>query len=181
MAMELITEFQKLIKRDFDLNAASVARLNPNNADAVEQGEFAALSTVAGEREVVALGALTGDLGTGGVTGATLPTNFPLVYQIFTERGRSDTQALDQLTVLYAGKYEAETNLFENTAAIAVGQPLTVRQGTKAEVANRLVLAPAVATDVVFAFALVALANTETALGTVNLVYRWEGPLFVAV
>ena len=180
MAMELITEFQGLVKRDFQIVTAVRDRLDPNNADALEAGEFAALSTVAGEREQVTLGALTGDLGTGGVSGATLPTNFPLVYQVFTERGRFDTQAIDKVTTLWGGKYEAETNMFENTGGLSVGQPLTVKVGTKAAVANRLVLAPAAVTDVVFAFALEALAGTDDPLGVPVLVYRWEGPLFIA-
>jgi hypothetical protein len=179
MSLQLITAYQENQKRDYQVIASKRSRLNPSDANALEAGEFAALATGDAEREMADLGVITGTIGTG-VTGATLPTNETSLYQVFTERGRYDVQAIDKVTVLWGRPYEAETNVFDNTGGISVGQPLTVKVGTKASVLNRLVLRPAAVGDVVFGWALVALSASPDPLGSSVLAFRFEGPLFVA-
>ncbi len=180
--LELITESQAVLKRDFEVDAGVSARLDPNNALSPLAGEFAVLVTApTGTKPTtkVTLGAITGDLRTS-IAGSTFPQNESLVHQIFTEKGRFDVQAISKLTVLWSYPYEAETNVYDIGTAIAVGQPLSVAAGSST-VANRLVLQTAANNELVTAFALNALATTDAPLGKVKLRFRFVGPTYVAV
>lgn len=177
--LELITESQAIIKRDFQVEVGTVDRLDPNNALSPLAGEFAALLTTgAGAGKQVVLGATAGDLRTS-IGGGTFPQNQSLVYQIFTEKGRFDVQAISRLTVLWSYPYEAQTNVYDIGTAIAIGQPLTVAVGS-ATVANRLVLQAAAANEPVMAYALNVLGTGDAPLGKNVLRYRFVGTTFVA-
>ena len=180
--LELVTESQAVLKRDFEVDAGVAARLDPTNALSPLAGEFATLVTATTGTKAatkVTLGGLTGNLQTS-IAGSTFPQNESLVHQIFTEKGRFDVQAISKLTVLWSYPYEAETNVYDIGTAIAVGQPLAVAVGS-ATVANRLVLQAVANNELVVAFAMNALATTDAPLGKTKLRFRYVGPTYVAV
>ena len=49
-----------------------------------------------------------------------------LSWVVFGERGRTDTQALGKVPVLYMGRYEADTLIFDTAGGLALGSPLMV-------------------------------------------------------
>lgn len=180
MALRLKTESQAILLRDLSVAAAVRDRLVGTNANAVEAGEFAAqtASTTAVEDEAT-LGAITGDV-VAAFGGGTFPSNEGLLYQVFTERGRYDVQAIDKLTVLWGYPYEAETNVYDSTGSITIGQPLTVKVGTQTGTTARLVLAkPTAAGQFVYAFALNAVAATSLPLGRTFLRFKFVGPSYL--
>jgi hypothetical protein len=171
--MDLITPVQELNRRDLELipGSAGTARLSPTNSLAVEQGEFVVYETGtalgAGKKAKFITGIITG-------TAAA-----HLAMQVFTERGRTDTQSSRKIDVLYSHPYEATTNVFDATSGIAIGDELTVEEGTQAAVADRLVLQKAASTEVVYAIALSAVAAATVPLSTTTLRYRYLGPNYV--
>jgi hypothetical protein len=66
---------------------------------------------------------------------ATTPTKviraagLKLSFAVFAERGRSDTQAIGKVPLLYMGAYEADTLIMDATA-LAHGDPLMVADVT---------------------------------------------------
>lgn len=172
MSMDLITPVQELNRRDLELIPGSngTARLSPTNSLAVEQGEFVVYETGmaagAGKKAKFITGTIAG-------TAAA-----HLAMQVFTERGRTDTQSSRKIDVLYSHPYEATTNVFDAASVIAIGDELTVNEGAGA-VADRLVLQLAVSGEVVYAIALSAVAAATAPLSTTTLRYRYLGPNYV--
>lgn len=163
-----ITETQGIIKRDFELldGAAGKDRLDPDDANAVQAGEFAVLDTTNPRRAGL------------GVTPTT--ANKPLMYQVFTERGRFDTQAVGKLTTLWSRPYEAETSVYDSTGGLAVGTALTVKLGTQTGVTTKLILRAAVSSgDIVYGHALNVVAASALPLGTTRLRFQLVGPTHI--
>lgn len=122
---ELITELQTLTRRDFPL--ADVTLLSPVGANPLLDGEWLELDTnykLARKPEITGHAVNSGE-------GSNL-----LVFPVFAERGRYDTQAIGKTTVLMFGSYEAETHICDGTGA-AVGDPLAVTDVTVDTVANK--------------------------------------------
>jgi hypothetical protein len=95
---------EKVERRDFPVADASI--LNPNGANPLLDGEFMELHATT-PTKVIRAG---GD---------------KLSWAVFAERGRSDTQALRKVPLLYMGAYEADTLIMDATA-MAHGDPLMV-------------------------------------------------------
>lgn len=180
MSITLVSAFQDIQRRDFRAEPGVRNRLSPNDADALEAGEFAAID-LTNPRQIT-LGVVTSTMVNGDAVPAIAAQNSPFLHQVFTERGRFDVQAIDKVTVLWGYPYEASTNVYDNTTAITIGTPLTVKAGTIASVSNRLVLQNANAGDLVYAYALNAIAVQPAAapLDTAVLQFRFVGPTFVA-
>lgn len=103
----LRTEVQTLTRRDFSLVDSTL--LNPNNANPLEMGEWMMLD--ASQYKLIR-------------SDGTLPS-----WVSFVERGRSDTQAIGKMTVLFLGGYEAETLIYDATSLV-VGSPLMANDVT---------------------------------------------------
>lgn len=117
---ELITELQTLTRRDFPLADPTI--LAPVGATPLLDGEFLELDT---NYKLARKPENTGHVVVGGTAeGANL-----LVFPVFAERGRYDTQAIGKTTILMMGMYEAETHVCDGTGA-AVGDWLTVQDVT---------------------------------------------------
>ena len=160
-----ITETQAIIKREYELleGATGKNRIDPDDANAVRAGEFLVLDTTNPRRAGL------------GVT----PTvaNRPLMYQVFTERGRTDTQATGRLTALWSRPYEMETTVYDSTGGLAVGTALTVKLGTQAGVTTKLVLRAALSSlDIVYGHALNVVAASALPLGKTRLRFVLTGP-----
>ena len=97
----LRTEVQTLTRRDFSL--VDTTLLNPDNANPLEMGEWMMLDS--SSYKLVR-------------SDGSLPS-----WVSFVERGRSDTQAIGKMTVLFLGTYEAETLIYDSTSLV-VGSPL---------------------------------------------------------
>ncbi len=106
--MELITEVLNVVRRDFYQNDAAL--LNPNNANPVIDGEWLELNS--------SYKLIRG-------SGASVKP----AWQVWTEKGRYDTQAIGKSTLLFLGGYEAETSVYTSTG-IAAGDPLVVNDVT---------------------------------------------------
>jgi hypothetical protein len=111
----LITELQMLTRRDWTL--ATSSELQPLGGNPLLDGEWVGLNS---NYQV--------DRDSAGV-GATLESNNPLEWVVFTERGRYDTQAIGKVNTLMFGSYEAES-FITNLSGISVGTPLTVQNVT---------------------------------------------------
>jgi hypothetical protein len=107
--MRLITEVQTIIRRDFVLADPTI--LQPNSSNPLIDGEWLELDA-----------SYKLARGTGEGTNAN-------VFPVWTERGRSDTQAILKATVLFLGGYEVETRVYDPTALV-VGDELTVQDVT---------------------------------------------------
>jgi hypothetical protein len=157
--LELVSAFQEISKRDFELVSADQDRLNPNNAVPLEAGEFV----------------VTDPTETRKVTTSTFTTTKALARQVFTERGRTDTQAIKKVSTLWGHPYEAITNAFDAVVngAIAVGDPLTIL----ANADGRLVLAKAAnAGEIVYGHSLSIVAVATAAFGSTRLQFVFVGP-----
>lgn len=97
----LRTEVQTLTRRDFSMVDSTL--LNPNNANPLEMGEWLMLDS--SSYKLVR-------------SDGSLPS-----WVCFTERGRSDVQAIGKVTTLFLGTYEAETLIYDSTSLV-VGSPL---------------------------------------------------------
>jgi hypothetical protein len=90
-----------LERRDFSLTDSTL--LSPNNANPLEMGEWLMLTA-------------------GAYTLARSDGSQPS-WVSFVEKGRSDTQAIGKVTVLFGGGYEAETLIY-TAAGLVTGSPL---------------------------------------------------------
>lgn len=105
--LTLISELLPVQRRDFYMSDPTL--LNPYNANPVLDGEWLELDS-------------TYKLVRGSSAGAA--TAKPS-WQLFSERGRYDTQAIGKAPVLFIGGYEAETTICDTTGC-AIGDPLMV-------------------------------------------------------
>jgi hypothetical protein len=111
MAVEnfrLHSPVEKVERRDFPV--ADRAILNPNSANPLLDGEFMELHATTPTRVIRAGGT-------------------KLSWAVYAERGRSDTQAIGKVPLLYMGAYEADTLIMDG-AAMAHGDPLMVADVT---------------------------------------------------
>lgn len=100
----LITPVNDVFRRDVEL--ADPTLLDPNESDALIQGEWLKFDS-AGK----AVRAAAGDRG---------------AFQVFTQKGDLSGQSIGKAAVLQLHEYEAETVMFDDAFAGAVGDPLTV-------------------------------------------------------
>jgi hypothetical protein len=100
---------ENLVRRDFPL--ATLAQLNPLNANPVVDGEWLALNSAKA-------------LARGSSEGAS-----SLVFPVHTEKGRYDTQGIGKANVIFAGPFEARSKVVDLTG-LAVGDYLTVQDVT---------------------------------------------------
>jgi len=100
---KLVTAVQGLITRDFEVNDPNY--VVPGHADAIVMGEFVELN--AAYKIIPSSGA-------------------GLQFAVWVEEGRSDVQAIRQMTTLFGGTYEADTLIFDSGAAPALGAKLEV-------------------------------------------------------
>jgi hypothetical protein len=105
MNLTLVSEFQTIQRRPFEL--AAPALLKPNDANPLVDGEFLELD---GSYKMAR-----------GVGVAAVPS-----YAVFAERGRYDTQTIGKVPMLYLGAYEADTLIFDGTGIVSAGQALEV-------------------------------------------------------
>jgi hypothetical protein len=103
-----ILEYQT---RDFTL--ATPALADPDNALVLIDGEWMTLNT---DYQLVR----AADVASAG-NEATSRALFPL----WSERGRYDVQALRKASVVFLGDYEADTRVFDATAAVGSGAAIT--------------------------------------------------------
>lgn len=103
VTFRLKSPYQLVQRRDFTL--ADTTLLNPTNANPLEMGEFLMLDS--------AFKVIRAD-------GSTI------CYALFTEKGRSDTQAIGKVPVLKIGGYDAETLIYNASSAPALGAELEV-------------------------------------------------------
>lgn len=120
----------------------NTALLNPTNANPLEMGEWVMLTA----------GALTVVRSDG-----SLPS-----WVNFTEKGRSDTQALGKITTLFLGGYEAETLIY-TFAGLATGTALKCDAGlTYGGIANRSgLIAHAGGVDLIIGYVMQVTAATS--------------------
>ncbi len=111
--LTLVTEVLPLNRRDFVL--ANPALLNPNNANPLLDGEWLQIDS----NYKAARGA-----DGSGTHEAIVPS-----WQLFAEKGRYDTQAVQKAPVLFIGGYEAECKICDLTGA-TVGNALVVQDVT---------------------------------------------------
>lgn len=118
--LTLISEVLPVQRRDFAI--ANPALLNPNNANPLVDGEWLQLNSSY---------ALARGADGSGIHEAIVPS-----WQLFAERGRYDTQAIQKAPVLFMGGYEAECKVVNLTSA-AVGAALVVADVTFQAVTKR--------------------------------------------
>ena len=107
--LTLVTDLLPIIRRDFPLADTSI--LNPNATNPLLDGEWLQLNS-------------SYQLTRGAAGDVVVPT-----WQVFSERGRYDTQAIGKVPVLFLGGYEAETDIADFTG-LAVGDKLMVSDVT---------------------------------------------------
>jgi hypothetical protein len=100
--LKLITPVERVWRKDMPLNDRTL--LQPSNANPLIEGEF-----VEWNAQKKAIRA-SGD---------------NLAFAVWAELGRTDTQPIGKVPVLYMGGYEADTLIFDSTA-MADGDPLMV-------------------------------------------------------
>jgi hypothetical protein len=100
----LVSEVQQTARRDFPM--ANVSLLNPDYSNPLLDGEWLELDSDGN----LARGASNGNLA---------------VFPVFTERGRTDTQAIGKACVIFLQQFEAETAIV-NTTGLSVGDRLMV-------------------------------------------------------
>lgn len=114
--LEIKTPRSHLILKEFSINSTYV---NPNNTGAFEQGEWWQLDTNNSESIV------------------PITTGNPfLAYPIWTKKGAYAAQSLNQVTVVYGGPLESDTDQFDSTATFTIGQQLMIENGVLTPVAG---------------------------------------------
>lgn len=111
MAVEnfrLHSPVEKVERRDFPVADRSI--LNPNGANPLLDGEFMEHDATTPTKVIRGAG-------------------LKLSFAVFAERGRSDTQSIGKVPLLYMGAYEADTLIMDDTA-LAHGDPLMVNDVT---------------------------------------------------
>jgi hypothetical protein len=103
----LVTPVELVYRRDLPLAVRDLA--NPNGSNPLLDGEWLQYNTT---KQAIRSGGLT------------------LSWVVFGERGRSDVQAIGKVPVLYIGKYEADTLIFDSAGGLAHGSPLMVADVT---------------------------------------------------
>ena len=113
-----VSEVQSVQRRDFPLLAAeSASDINPYSARPLVDGEWLQLDT--SNSYTLKRG------GANGLSGIQEGTN-PAVYPLFVEQGRYDVQAIQKVTVIYGGMWEADTVIMSPTSLV-VGSYVTVQ------------------------------------------------------
>lgn len=92
---KLVTAVQGLITRDFEVNDPNY--VVPGHTDALIMGEFVEINAAYKIIPSAAAGAS---------------------FALWVEEGRSDVQAIRQMTCLFGGTYEADTLVFTGTPAL---------------------------------------------------------------
>jgi hypothetical protein len=103
--LNLLSPVLPVDRRDFYMDDPTL--LNPNNANPIIDGEWLSLDTTSGK------------LIRGSGTLATMS------FQVFSEKGRYDTQPIGKVTTLFLGGYEAETDVYTSTG-LAINSFLVV-------------------------------------------------------
>jgi hypothetical protein len=114
---ELVTELHTLTRRDFYM--ADESLLKPLASNPLYDGEWLALDA-------------NYKLARGTGNGAVLTQ-----YPVHVERGRYDTQAIGKVNVIFAGSFEADTQVFDATGLTGPGQELMVADVTVDGVTKR--------------------------------------------
>lgn len=111
--LDLIDDVVPLIRRAHELEDATI--LNPFATNPLVQGEW--LEKVSGVGDVAKRGT---------ANPATVPS-----FPVFTERGRTDTQALGKVSLILGpnGSFEADTDIFDATG-LTQGEALEVTNVT---------------------------------------------------
>lgn len=110
---EIISSLERLERRG--KKVADATLLNPNNAVALYDGEWLTLNSsdqLVRATDVTSVGAEPGN-------------NAFLLFPNIGERGRTDTQAINMLPIVMMGDYEADSRIFDGTAAVAGGAAIT--------------------------------------------------------
>ena len=116
MNFTLVSEFQTIQRRPFELGDASI--LKPNDANPLVDGEFLEL-----------------DSSYKMIRGSGAPATVPS-FAVFAERGRYETQAIGKVPMLYMGAYEADTLIFDGTG-LTMNAALEVSDVTIGSVTKR--------------------------------------------
>lgn len=129
----LVTEVQPLLRRDFPVSNTGL--LNPNNETGsasspkfLLDGEFVGLNSSYQAAREGAATATSGGSGAGNPSASGSVSEMPW-WVFWMERGRTDMRAIDKLTVLFGGAYEAdfgEDVLNTSSDTFAVGDKLFV-------------------------------------------------------
>ncbi len=104
--LSLVSPVAEVRRRDLDLNDTDL--INPNDSEALEQGEWLVRNSSTGRLERAAGGTVPGML------------------QMWTQRGDTSAQAIGKVSVLQLHEYEAETDMFDPNQDYAAEEPLTV-------------------------------------------------------
>lgn len=91
----LVTPVELVYRKDLTLADRTLA--NPNGTNPILDGEWLAYDTA---------------------KKAVRSDGTALSWAVFAERGRSDVQALGKMPVLYMGRYEADTLIFDATSLV---------------------------------------------------------------
>lgn len=102
--LSLITPVNDVFRRDVEL--ADPTLLDPTESDALIQGEWVALNS-----SYKAVRAVAGNRG---------------AMQVFSPKGDLSAQSIGKVAVLQLHEYEAETTVFDDAFAGAIGDPLAV-------------------------------------------------------
>lgn len=123
MSITLKSDLNNVTLRDFQVDSSYV---DPTNANIFEAGQWWELDPVNANHIVpVAAG------------------NPVMAFPVWSKPGEASTQVLDgQLTVIFLGQFDADTDQYDAAGVYAYGTALTVTNG---------VLTPAAATDYVHA------------------------------
>lgn len=121
MSATLLTPIYDNHRRDLKLNDPDLVK--PDEADALEQGEW------------VIIDPSTGNAVRPGADGSAVPQAF----MVWSERGDYSAQALGRVAVIFAHEFEVETDIFV-AGTYTPGDRLTVELGTVDSVSRGAVL-----------------------------------------
>lgn len=97
-------------RRDIDVADADLLDPNSSSPLPLEQGEWVAADSD-GKMDRITSSSRT-------------------AVQVWTQRGDYGAQALDKVSVLFIGEYEAETDMYDAAETYAIGEPLTAKSVT---------------------------------------------------
>jgi hypothetical protein len=114
-----VSDILPVQRRDFPLADPTLAQ--PLNAVALVDGEWMTLNS---NYQIIRAADITSP-GAYQPAGATFP---PRSFPLFAERGRYDVQSLSssKMPILWLGDYEFDTRIFDATATVHGGQPITL-------------------------------------------------------
>ena len=111
--LDVKTPIKNLYRKDLSLNDEDL--IDPNETDCLAQGEWVYLNS---SNKAIR------------ITGSA-PTAQPVAFQVFTQPGDVGAQAIGKVSVLYIGSYEAETDMFyESASDLSAGTELTIDLNT---------------------------------------------------